>query len=175
MRNSFTYILLTAFFIFFSCSEKKTVTPEENFYFEIKVHKNDKYNSDLAKFLNDEIPKKKYTITNSSGLTWPYYAEIDLDETISIDSLMPPHWYLHKMITKDLNSVLEREDHLVKIDLMPQPDTTLNYSLNIYLMDSTGLSLAGTSGIHFVDSTEFLSRPELFDYYLKSIIRYSFK
>lgn len=130
---------------------------------------------ELATYLEANIPKHKYTITYSSGQAWPYYAALDIDETIAADSLMPPHWYLHKMIMKDSSLILKSEDHLVQIKLMPQPDTIPNYQVDIFEMDSSKLMLTGTTGIHFVDSTEFPTRQSLFDYYLKSIIRYSFK
>lgn len=129
----------------------------------------------VTDFLKSEIPKKKYTVTNQSGISWPYYAAIELDETISIDSLMPPHWFLHKMIVRENNFTLKKEDHLVRIQLMPQLDTVLNYQVDIYEMDSTALTLSATTGIHFVDSAAFLDQRSLLDHYLKSIIRYSFK
>ena len=160
-----------------SCSKHgppTTPTPERNYFVEIKTNQNNEFNNKLVTFLKDKIPQKKYAITNSSGVTWPFYASFNADETIAVDSLMPPHWFIHKMILKEANSVLQADDHLVKIELMVQPDTVLNYQVEVYEMDSTLLSLTGTSGVHFIDSTKF-SSASLFDHYLKSILRYSFK
>lgn len=175
MNRKETYLLLFIVLAMLSCSKSGPGTEERNYYFEISTRQSDKLNMTIADFLTHEIPKKRYTITYQSGLSWPYYAAIELDETISIDSLMPPHWFLHKMIPRENNSTLKKEDHLVRIQLMQQLDTALNYQVDIYVMDSTALTLSATTGIHFVDSAEFTSRQLLFDYYLKSIIRDSFK
>ncbi|MEK6781064.1 MAG: hypothetical protein AABY93_05135 [Bacteroidota bacterium] len=176
MRNlNKSFILIFFAAVLFSCSDSSKLAPERNFYFEIKTYQNNAFNNELAAFLKKRIPQQKYTITNRSGLVWPYYEALELNEKISIDSLMPPHWYLHKMIFKDSNSVLKADDHLVRIDVMPQPDTLPNYRVEIYEMDSIRLKFTATSGIHFIDSTEFSSKQSLADYYLKSIVRYSFK
>lgn len=175
MNRKETYLLLFIVLAILSCSKSGSGIGERNYYFEISTQPNDKLNMAVAAFLKREIPRKKYTITKQSGLSWPYYAAIELDETISIDSLMPPHWFFHKMISRENNSTLKKQDHLVKIQLMQQLDTVLNYQVDIYEMDSTALTLSATTGIHFVDSTEFPSRQLLFDYYLKAIIRDSFK
>ncbi len=160
-----------------SCSKHApptTPTPERNYFVEIKTNQNNEFNNKLVAFLKDKIPQKKYAITNSSGVAWPFYASLNADETIAVDSLMPPHWFIHKMILKEPNSVLQGDDHLVKIELMVKPDTLLNYRVEVYEMNSTQLSLTATSGIHFMDSTKF-SSAGLLDHYLKSILRYSFK
>lgn len=175
MRNLCKFMMLIITAGMLSCSDKSQRTSERNFYFEIRTYQNNEFSNGLATFLKNRIPQKKYAITNRSALVWPYYAPLELDETISIDSLMPPHWYLHKMIFKDLNSVLKMDDHLVRIDIMPHPDTITNYRVEIYEMDSFGLTFSASSGIHFIDSTEFSSTLSLSDYCLKSIIRYSFK
>jgi hypothetical protein len=161
--------------VMLACSDGSRHTPERNFYFEIKAYQNNEFNNRLATFLKNRIPQQKYAITNRSGLVWPYYATLELNETISIDSLMPPHWYVHKMIFKNSNSVLEKEDHLVRIDLMPHLDTIPNYRVEIYKMDSTGLAFSASSGIHFVDPAKFSSHQSLHEHCLKAIIRYSFK
>lgn len=158
-----------------SCSDSVKRVPERNYYVEIKTNQNNIFNMELATFLQANIPQYKYTITYSSGQAWPYYAALHLDETIAADSLMSPHWYLHKMIMKGSNLILKSEEHLVQIELMPQPDTIPNYQMDIFEMDSSKLMLTATTGVHFVDTTQFPTRQSLFDYYLKSIIRYSFK
>jgi hypothetical protein len=175
MANFIKTLLLIIAICLFSCAEKSQPIPERNFYFEIKTHQNDAFTIDLAEFLKDKIPQKKYTITNHSGLTWPFYAALELNESISPDSLMPPHWFLHKMIFRDANAVLEKDDYLVEIHLMPKIDTTANYEVKISKMDSTGLTVSGGSGVHFVDTVELSSRPVIYDHFMKSIIRYSFK
>jgi hypothetical protein len=158
-----------------ACQTNGKHAPDRNFYFEIITHDNSELSTKLAEFLKEQIPKKKYTITNHSGLTWPFYKELDLDENISPDSLMPPHWYLHKMTPYENNIAIMRDEFLVKIDLLQQPDTLPNYSVKIFRMDSTGLTLSAETGIHYIDSTEFTSKASLLDTYLRSVIRYSFK
>jgi hypothetical protein len=166
-------VVITA--VMLSCSDNAPPTPERNFYFEIGAYQKNKFSSELAALLKNKIPQQKYAITNRSGMVWPYYQAMELNETISTDSLMPPHWYVHKMIFKDSNSIIEKEDHLVRIDLMPHLDTIPNYRVEIYEMDSIGLTFSASSGIHFVDSTKLPSGLSFNEYCLKSIIRYSFK
>lgn len=169
------FLMLGVAMLMHECSPKKKLAPDRNFYFEIIAHGENESSKKLAAYLKGQIPKKKYTITNHSGLTWPFYKELNLDEHIPSDSLMPPHWYLHKMIPFDNSKEVMRDEFLVKIDLLPQPDTLPNYSVTIFKKDSTGLTLSAESGIHYIDSAEFTSRNSLFDTYLRSIIRYSFK
>jgi hypothetical protein len=182
MNMKYLFILSIALL---SCSENSGRTPERNYYIEIRTLQGDNYNKAIAEFLRESIPQKKYTITNGSSQAWPYYFELELDENISKDSLMSPHWYIHRMILKDSSLVLTKDDYLVRIDLMPDPDTIPNYLVQIYEIDSSGYKLSATSGIHFVDTAEFYSHipktvhipshDQLYDHYLKSIIRYSFK
>ena len=149
--------------------------PEKNFFFEIVIHNHDNYSIQLSDYIKNHIAQNKYTITNQSGLQWPFYKELKPDEDIPRDSLMPPHWFVHRMIPKKPNQPLEIDDYLVQINLVPQPDTIPNYSVEIFRMDSAGLVLSASTGIHYVDSTEFSTPETLSDVYLKSILRYSFK
>jgi len=168
-------LLLICILTMICCSPKKKVAPDRNFYFDVIAHKNDEFSSRLTAYLKEKIPKKKYTITNRSGLTWPFYKELDLSEKIAQDSLMPPHWYVHKMIPFTKGQEIKRDEFLVQIDVLLQPDTLPNYSVTIFKMDSAGLSLSAKSGVHYIDSTEFSSQNSLFETYIKSIVRYSFK
>jgi hypothetical protein len=150
-------------------------TPEKDFYYEIHANSEDPFTQELSLYLTEQIPKKKYTFTNRSSQFWPYYEAIPLDSTLPADSLMPPHWYLHVMIPKEKDSDLKMGDHLVKIDLVANADTPGSYEVKVFEQDSTGLTLTGTSGVHFVDTASFKGKEETFEHYLKSIIRYSFK
>ncbi len=153
----------------------RNVAPDHNYYVEISTLQNDNYNNALVTYLIDKIPNHKYTITNQSGLHWPYYKELELNEEILLDSLMPPHEFVHKMQMRETGTGLQNGDHVVRIELMPKQDTIPNYRVNIYTMDSTALVFSASSEIHFVDTTRFPSFRELSEYYLKSIVRYSFK
>ncbi|MBI1766959.1 MAG: hypothetical protein HYR67_01130 [Bacteroidetes bacterium] len=166
---------LTVLLFVAACVPEKRYAPDRNFYLEIITHRKDDASLKLATYIKEQIPQKKYTITNHSGLTWPFYKELNLDERISKDSLMPPHWFVHRMIPLSTDQAIKPNEFLVRIDLMPQTDTIPNYSVEILRKDSTGLMLSGQSGVHYIDSTEFTSSSSLFEVYLKSIIRYSFK
>jgi hypothetical protein len=166
---------LIVFFLVAACQSDKRYAPDRSFYFEIINHGKDDASVTLASSIEEQIPQRKYTITNHSGLTWPFYKELELDERISKDSLMPPHWFVHRMIPFKKNQLIKPNEFLVRIEVLPKHDTLPNYSVEIFRMDSTGLSLSGQSGIHYIDSTEFASSHQLFEIYLKSIIRYSFK
>lgn|GEM_PF-2008122 len=166
--------LLIVLFLHFCCAcTSNHSTPERNFYFEIQSH--DDASKQLAEYITQRISRHKYTITNQSGLEWPFYKELQEDEDIPKDSLMPPHWFLHKMIPKKTNQQLKIDEYFVRIDLSPRLDTLPNYSVEIFRMDSTGLVLSGRTGVHYIDSSEFTTRETLNELYLKSIIRYSFK
>jgi len=166
--------LLIVLFLNFCCAcTSNHSTPERNFYYEIQSH--DSASNQLSEYLTKHISTHKYTITNQSGLEWPFYKELQEDEDIPRDSLMPPHWFLHKMIPKKSNQLLKINEYIVRIDLSPKPDTLPNYSVEIFRMDSTGLVLSARTGIHYFDSSEFTTREALNVLYLKSIIRYSFK
>lgn len=167
--------MLLAIICLDNCSPQKKYAPDRNFYFEVVAHDEGEFSTGLSTYLKSHIPAKKYTITNHSGLTWPFYKELNLDEKIVQDSLMPPHWYLHRMIPFSPGEKIKPNEFLVKIDLLPHPDTLPNYNVTIFKMDSVGLSLSAETGVHYIDSTEFNSRNSLFDIYLRSIIRYSFK
>ena len=166
---------LTILFFLAACSPNKQYAPDRNFYVEVITHQTDDASLKLAAYIKEQTPQKKYTITNQSGLTWPFYKELKLDERISKDSLMPPHWFVHRMIPFKKDRLIKRDEFLVRIEVQPQPDTIPNYSVEIFRRDSTGLSLSGQSGIHYIDSTEFASPRQLLEIYLKSVIRYSFK
>ena len=158
-----------------NCSRKEKLAPDRNFYFEVITHDSTEFSIALATYLKSHIAEKKYTITHHSGMTWPFYKELGLNEEIVQDSLMPPHWFLHKMIPATRQQEISRDEFLVKIDLQPKRDTLPNYSVTIFKMDSVGLSLSAETGIHYIDSTEFYSQNSLFETYLRSIVRYSFK
>jgi hypothetical protein len=79
------------------------------------------------------------------------------------------------MIPFTKGQVINTDEFLVRIEVQPMVDTIPNYSVEIFRRDSTGLSLSGQSGIHFIDTTEFATTDQLFQIYLQSIIRYSFK
>ncbi len=158
-----------------ACSPKPDYAPDRNFYVEVITHQTDDTSLKLATYIKEHFPHKKYTITNHSGLTWPFYKELELDERISKDSLMPPHWFVHRMIPFEKDQEIKADEFLVRIDVQPQPDTLPNYNVRIFRKDSIGLALSGQSGIHYLDSTEFTSPNNLLEVYLKSVIRYSFK
>ena len=158
-----------------ACTLDKRYASDRNFYFEIVTHQKDEASLKLSTYIKEQISQKKYTITNHSGLTWPFYKELQLDERILKDSLMPPHWFVHRMILFKKDRDIKLDEFLVRIDVQPQPDTIPNYSVEIFRKDSTGLRLSAQSGIHYIDSTEFTTIEQLFQVYLKSIIRYSFK
>jgi hypothetical protein len=151
----------------------KDKAPERSFYYEILNH--DHSSNQLADYLKTHIANNKYTITNGSGMQWPFYRELKPNEDIPKDSLMAPHWFLHRMIPKKINQQLKIDEYLVRIDLSPQPDTIPNYSVEIFRMDSSGLVLSASSGVHYLDSIEFSTQATVNKLYLKSIIRYSFK
>ena len=99
-----------------SCSSAPSRNaPDRNFYFEIVKHRNDNYSAQLSDDLKRHISKHKYTITNQSGTRWPFYKELNPDEDLPKDSLMPPHWFLHRMVVMKPDQRLEIDDYFVRI------------------------------------------------------------
>ena len=161
-----------------SCQEQdKTLAPEINFYYDIQVHSSGEEAKFNALFLKTNIPRYKYAITNGSGSTWPFYQSIELNESVKKDSLMPPHWFVHKMIAQaEINNKIPGPgEYLVQIDLYPIPDTITNYKVTIFKMDDNILQLSATSGIHYIQPEEYTSKDELSRILLESVLRYSFK
>lgn len=175
MKINWRFVVFMTAVVLLACSDNAKRTPDKNFYFEIKTFQQNDFSMMLATLIESRVPLKKYVITNRSGLEWPYYAELELDEDIPLDSLMPPHAFAHRMIFMDSNSVLKPGDYLVRFELMPHLDTIPNYRVEVYEMDSSELTISGTSGIHYVDATAFPSNLSLVEHCLKSVIRYSFK
>ena len=163
------------FFLGGACTSNDKYAPNRNFYFEVITHRTDAVSTKLADYVSNQIPLKNYTITNRSGMKWPFYKELNPFERILKDSLMPPHWFVHRMLPYKKDALIKLDEYLVRIDILPQPDTLPNYNVRIFKKDSTGLTLSGQSGIHYIDSSEFSSPSSLLEVYLKSIIRYSFK
>jgi hypothetical protein len=160
--------------ILVACNDKREFAPERNFYFEVLTNDERQSTKELVQFLRREIPKAKYTITNHSGLAFPFYKALNPKEKIVKDSLMPPHWFVHRMIPYEKTEI-KKDEFLVKIFVMPDQCSIPNYRIDIFKMDSTGLTLSGKADVHYIDSTEFDSKKALLDLYLKSVIRYSFK
>ena len=162
-------------FILIACGGSGNYAPDRNFYFEVVSSDSSGASGALGGFLREEIPKHKYTITRQSGLTWPFYRELGLNEKIARDSLMPPHWFVHRMVPYRNGESIRKDEYLVRIYVMPDPKATPNYSIDIFRMDSTGLTLSGRADIHYIDSSEFRLQGSVYDLYLKSVVRYSFK
>ena len=156
-------------------SKKEGVAPDVNFYYSVQFPDLDSVKIH-ADYISEQIPLHKYAITNASGYSWPFYQEFSLDETVMSDSLMPPHWFIHKMkpIKGARYKIKEGEYHVV-IDLYPQLDTLPNYNVKIYQMEGDSLRLSANTGIHYILSNEYHSNEELSSLLLESIIRYSFK
>ena len=170
-------ISLLLFFILLwnGCSSgEKDYAPEKNFYFSVETPEGHPEAEKIRAYLETNIPKQKYTITNQSGMRWPFYQSFDLDEKVHSDSLMPPHWYLHRMLLKSENSELQFGDFYVRMDIFPQPDTSLNFNVSVFIMQEHDLKMTGTSGIHFIDTALHKAEGQR-QFLQESIIRYSFK
>lgn len=144
------------------------------YYFRVNSHNSPEAVA-LKSFLENEIPRYKYTITHGSGTNWPYYKQLQLDEQISFDSLMPPHSFVHKMVPYNKIYPVLKDEFVVQIDLFPLRDTFPNYNVSIFRQTADSLELSATSGIHFIMPGEFKTQSELSQKMLENILRYSFK
>src|SRR5205085_5833748 len=113
MNSRFLFLFLSGYFVV-ACNNNNKYAPDRNFYIEVITHRKDDASLKLAAYIKEQIPQKKYTITNQSGLTWPFYKELKLDERISKDSLMPPHWFVHRMILLNSDLQIKANEFLVR-------------------------------------------------------------
>ncbi len=170
--------LLFLFVIIFviACRAKpEHPAPDRNFYFEVKSNSSSVEVDQYRKYLLKNIPKHKYSITNASGQAWPFYQSFDLDEAVAQDSLMPPHWFIHKMIPFNDQVEIKEDEFLVTIEIFVLPDTVPNYGVSVFRKQGNELTLSGSSGTHFIEPSEYQSEAELPELFLKHTVRYSFK
>jgi len=171
-------IILTLFttLISWDCARNNDqFAPEKRYYFEVICGSPKVDCLQLKEYLEDKIPQYKYTITNESGKKWPFYKAYSIEEPVPSDSLMPPHEAVHYFIQKTENTIFKEGDFFVRFDIFPLPDTTTNFNVTIYKMDSSNLSLSATTGIEVEDNTRKDSTLTYYEAFLKTIIRYSFK
>lgn len=130
--------------------------------------------ANLVTFLTESLDNKRVAITNGSGLTWPFYKIIKPNEDLPLDSLMPPHDFVHLLREKGDNQIAP-EEYYIDIRVMIETGSQPSYELFIYKMTPAGLELTAKTGIHHLDASSFEGKASLYDLFLKSIIRYSFK
>ncbi len=169
-------IILFLFIFLSGCSPKpQNMAPDRNFYFTVESNSTSEVAVRNKLHLEEYIPEYKYAITNSSGNSWPYYQAMKLDDEIDLDSLMPPHSFIHKMIPLQKGQKIEENEFVVHIEMFPLSDTIPNYSVSIYRKEKNELILSAKTGIHFIQPNEFNSQSELSVLFLQNILRYSFK
>ncbi len=160
-----------------SCkTNNENIAPDKNFYYSIEFPTENPEAQLHAAYIAERIPQFKYAITNSSGYHWPFYQSFDRDENVAIDSLMPPHWFTHKMIPAGKQkSEIDEGDYYVMISLYPEPDTLPNYNVIVYKMEVDSLHLSATTGVHYIQPQEYTSNASLSQLLLETVLRYSFK
>ncbi|MEQ8302429.1 MAG: hypothetical protein RIB47_03475 [Cyclobacteriaceae bacterium] len=157
--------------IFVACnSDNDKIAVDRSFYFTITSPRD----QDLVNYLGAQMDNQRVAITNQSGTAWPFYETIETQEQLPIDSLMPPHHFVH-LLKQKANNDISLGDYYVDVKVMTKSDTLPNYDLTIYRMDSTGLEVSARTGIHYLNPRDTLDTKHLRETLLKSIIRYSFK
>lgn len=175
MQAYLTLLLLLSIFCCACDQSKVKIAPEIMYYFEVKCGLPEPECYELKQSLEKSIPLYKYTITHQSGKKWPYYQAFETRVPVPADSLMPPHWQVHRMVLKKDGEKINQGKYLVQIDIFSVPDTIPDFNVTIYKMERSGLSLSATSGIHYVDMILKDSTLTFQDTFLKYILRYSFK
>ncbi len=164
--------IIASILFFLSCTYNDNSIARNKVYYYSVSSPSDAY--DLVFFLSKNLNNKRVAITNLSGQKWPFYEELAPDLDLPIDSLMPPHSFVHLLKLKEENRI-EIDEYFLDIKVMMLADTLPNYELDIYKMDSEGLVLSAKSGVHYIDNINSSGSELLFDTFLKHIIRYSFK
>ena len=155
------------------CSGEKDNVAKDKIYYYTVTSPVDSV-SDLVHFLRKNLNNKRVAITNGSGLAWPFYKVIEPNEDLPLDSLMPPHHFVHLLREKGDNKIAPQE-YYIDIRVMIETGSQPSYELFIYKMTPTGLELTAKTGIHHLNASSFEDKASLYDLFLKSIIRYSFK
>ncbi|MEO5603758.1 MAG: hypothetical protein ABIR06_22760 [Cyclobacteriaceae bacterium] len=169
-------ILIIFFILISGCYSKPgNIAPEKNFRFIVKSNSSSETAERNKLYLEKNIPACKYAISNSSGRHWPYYQAFELEKAMHKDSLMPPHSFVHKMIPFDKVQEIKDDEFFVYIEIFVLPDTLPNYSVSVFRKEKNEIQLSASTGIHFIQPSEFKSQEELSDLFLKNILRYSFK
>lgn len=155
-------------------ADKGTYASSKIFYFEVNCPTGGPNCAEAKRYLDQEIPKYKYTFSPGSSRTWPYYSAFPPDAQVPYDSLIPPHTQLHRLLPRSEKPWIGGGESLVTIDLYINSDSIPDYLVNVYRLDQGNAVLTGTSGPQLAIQRPgmSLSMPEIL---LKSVIRYSFK
>lgn len=168
MRRLNTSVLIFCFLL--GCSfEDDNIAKDKIYHFSVSSQSATA--SELTAYLIENMDNKRVAITNRSGQAWPYYEIIEEDKKVLIDSLMPPHKVVHRLKAKS-GQAIKNGEYYLDIKVMIIPDTLPNYELYIYKMDSMELKLSAQTGVHFIENQP---SSELYEFFLKSLVRYSFK
>ncbi|HCM77539.1 MAG TPA: hypothetical protein DIS90_14240 [Cytophagales bacterium] len=154
------------------CSSDDNIAKDRIYYFTI-TSRSDR-STDLVDYLIKNMHNKRVAITNQSGSEWPFYEVLATTQELSLDSLMPPHYYVH-LLKEKKEQEIQIGEFYIEIKVMLLPDTLANYELDIYKMDTLGLIRTAKTGIHFIEKPTITKSDSAYDILLKSIIRYSFK
>jgi len=180
-QPSFFMRLLTPFLFLLStlswhCNRNHVeIAPEITYYVEITCGAQTPECLQLKQYLEDNIPRYKYTITNESGYVWPFYQAFEKDVPVPAASLMIPHWQIHHMELKKKGKQLKEGEVLLQIDLYSASDTLPDFNVTISKIKDSKLSLSAKTGIQNFYSFHQDSTLTTQDIILKSVIRYSFK
>jgi len=171
-----TTLLMLAILACMNCNRSKIeIAPETTFYFEVTCGSSTPACQGLKKYLEENIPLYKYTITNESGYVWPFYQAFEKDTPVPATSLMPPHWQIHNMELKREGQRLKEGEVLVQIDLYSASDTIPDFNVTISKITDGKFSQSATTGVHDLYTFHQESTLSTRDIILKSVIRYSFK
>lgn len=170
-----TLLLLTALSSWYCSRSNVEIAPEITYYVEVTCGSETQACQELKQYLEDNIPRYKYTITNESGYVWPFYQAFEKDIPVPAASLMIPHWQIHHMELKKKGQRLKEGEVLLQIDLYSASDTIPDFNVTISKLTNGKLSRSATTGIHNLYTFHQDSTLSTRDIILKSVIRYSFK
>lgn len=169
-------IYVFSIFIAVGCASKpEEYASERNFYFTVETESTSNSVLAVKRYLENVIPKHKYSITNSSGSNWPYYQAFELDERVPSNTIVPPHTFVHRMVPFKEELKIEEDEFLVQVVIFEKPDTIPNYSVTIFRRKENEFKLSASSGLHFIQPSEYETQNQLAEAILKNCLRYSFK
>ncbi|MFY0687922.1 MAG: hypothetical protein JXQ90_12195 [Cyclobacteriaceae bacterium] len=161
--------------IVFGCGSNVDHAPLRVYYWEIADMANREYSTEDIDWIVSEIPKYKYAITYTSGVSWPFYEPYDLDHPVPKQDLMPPHVHVHQYLP--FSEYDPADQDVIKVNIAYSIDS-LNQPIVSVMMEKRaddGWKKLVDTGSHVVLAKHFNSPSERRKRTLETILRNSFK
>ena len=168
-------IVFLVTFLLISCQAPvKNRARDFTYFLELIDSSSDqRYKDSFFREIEDEILDKKYAITKKSEGSWPFYQVFEKDQSVSLDSLTPPHVATH-LFLRDLSDNATEGDYRVTVVFRDPENEMVNFDQYNYILEGTGWKIVANTGNHSLTPQKMKGLPPS-ETASKIIIRYSFK